>query len=99
MLEERFEDHGYPHEPEDLKPVVTVVPDVEPEYLDGLEAFHAYISEQIEFPKILRKYGTASTAFVAFVVDRDGRVINVKMLKGITKEVGSENYQGSERFS
>ncbi|MEO0334048.1 MAG: hypothetical protein AAF223_20635, partial [Bacteroidota bacterium] len=87
VLIERFEDHGYHEESEDITPIVTVIPDVIPEYSDGLQAFYATISKQVRFPEVLKKYNIESKVFVGFVVDRDGKVLSVEMVKGINTDV------------
>ena len=87
VLVDRFDEYGYSHEPEDLKPIVTIMPDINPQYPEGLEAFLTYISDHIQFPSILKKYGTSSKVLVEFVIDDVGKVINVRIVRGITKEV------------
>jgi TonB family protein len=67
---------------QDEKPVFTVV-EVMPEYPGGKKAMYAFLGENIKFPAEAKKKGTSGTVYVSFVVENDGSVTNVGILRGI----------------
>ena len=50
---------------------------------EGMKAFYAYISENLKYPSQAKEMGIQGKVFVEFVVDKDGKLINVKSVKGI----------------
>lgn len=48
-----------------------------------MEEYYARIGELIEYPKEARKSGIEGKVFVEFIVDKDGKVTESKVLKGI----------------
>lgn len=45
----------------------------------GLEAFHDYVSKNVQ----RHKKGVTGNVFVQFVVEKDGKLSNIKVLKGL----------------
>ncbi len=64
---------------DDVFPVVEVMP----VYPGGKEAMVKYLSENIHYPEAAKTKGTQGRVFVNFVVEKDGSVSNVKLLRGI----------------
>jgi len=56
---------------------------VEPKFPDGIEALHRFLQNNIRFPRESRQRGIQGTVFVTFVVERDGSISNVEVLRGI----------------
>ncbi|MEZ5195845.1 MAG: energy transducer TonB [Bacteroidales bacterium] len=54
-----------------------------PEYPGGDDARIKFLVENIKYPAEARKNGVRGTVFVAFIVEKDGEISNVKALKGI----------------
>lgn len=54
-----------------------------PEYPGGISAFYAYVSRNIEYPKAAKNRQLTGRVYVQFVIDTDGRLTEVKALKGI----------------
>ncbi len=54
-----------------------------PEYPGGQEAMMRYLRDNIRYPVIAREAGIAGSVFVTFVVERDGSVTNVQVIRGI----------------
>jgi protein TonB len=48
-----------------------------------MEDFYKYVSKNIEYPKQARRMGIEGKVFVQFVVDKDGSLSDVKVIKGI----------------
>ena len=55
----------------------------QPGFPGGQEALHRFLQQNIRFPAIAREAGIQGTVFVTFVVERDGSVTNVRVLRGI----------------
>jgi len=60
----------------------TVVEDM-PEYVGGMNAFYQYIASEIEYPSEARQTGIQGKVFVQFVVEKDGSITDVQVIKGI----------------
>lgn len=49
----------------------------------GMPAFYKYIGESIKYPMQAKQAKIQGKVFVEFVVDRDGSISNIKVVKGI----------------
>jgi periplasmic protein TonB len=54
-----------------------------PEFPGGEPALYAYLAENIKYPQMAKESGIQGRVFVTFVVERDGRVTDVRVLRGI----------------
>ncbi len=54
-----------------------------PEYPGGDEARIRFLRDNIEYPQLAREAGITGTVFITFVVGKDGRLSNFKILRGI----------------
>jgi len=57
--------------------------DVLPEYPGGVEALINYVAQNIKYPELAKKAGIQGKVMVEFVVRKDGKVDDIKVLKGI----------------
>lgn len=55
----------------------------QPEPKEGMKAFYHYIQENLKYPEEAKKMGVEGKVFVQFVVDKDGKLTEVKAVKGI----------------
>lgn len=55
----------------------------QPGYPGGDEARLKYLRENIKYPEMAKESGIQGTVYVTFVVEKDGRISNVKILRGI----------------
>ena len=62
---------------------VFVFVEVMPKYPGGDEARLEYLRDNIVYPKLAKESGIQGTVYVSFVVEADGRITNVIVLKGI----------------
>ncbi len=62
---------------------VFVFVEVIPEYPGGDQARLAYLRDNIKYPKKAREQGIQGTVYLTFVVEKDGNVSSVKVLRGI----------------
>ena len=63
-------------------PIFTVV-EVMPEYPGGQDAMYAYLGENIKYPDSAKMNNINGRVFVTFVIEKDGGVTNVELLRGI----------------
>lgn len=61
-----------------------------PAYEGGLEAMYKFIKKHIRYPKSARSLQLEGTVYVSFVVDGDGQVRDVKVVRGIQRECDAE---------
>ncbi len=69
--------------------IFTVVEDP-PVFPGGNQAISAYFGQNIVYPQSAMKDKVEGTVFVTFVVEKDGSVSNVKILKGIHPDCDAE---------
>jgi protein TonB len=54
-----------------------------PVYPGGESALYTYLAENIKYPQMAKESGIQGRVFVTFVVERDGSVTDVRVLRGI----------------
>lgn len=64
------------------KEIFTVVEQM-PEFPGGQAKMMKYLAENIQYPQMAREVGVQGTVFVTFVVEPNGDITNVKVLRGI----------------
>ena len=62
--------------------IYTVV-EKQPEFSGGFDAMKAYFLTNVQYPIRARKAGVRDRCFVSFVVEIDGSITHVQLLKGI----------------
>ncbi len=67
----------------DVEEQVFVVVESMPQFPGGYEILIKYLGENISYPKAAREAGIQGKVFVSFVVEKDGKVTNIKILRGI----------------
>jgi protein TonB len=73
VMEEKPQD---PNEPLSIAEVM-------PEFPGGKEALFAYIGKNLKYPEQAVEEGVEGVVFVTFVVEADGKITGVKVLRGI----------------
>ena len=66
------------------------VVEVMPEYPGGLEAMGKYLSENISYPEEAKDKNIKGRVFISFVVEKDGSVTDVMLMRGIGEPCDSE---------
>jgi TonB family protein len=54
-----------------------------PEYKGGQAALMRFLSKNIKYPKLAQKKGTQGTVYIQFVIEKDGSISNIKVVRGI----------------
>lgn len=57
---------------------------------EGLEKYYQDLTSNIRYPKDSRKANAEGKVFVSFVVETDGSISDVKVLKGVNEELNAE---------
>ena len=71
-----------PIKEEKAEQIFTIVED-QPTPKGGMAAFYEYVAKHMEYPAQARRMNIEGRVFVQFVVDKDGTLTDVKVLKGI----------------
>ena len=69
-------------EEEEEEPVFVVVESM-PEFPGGEVARLQYLSENLQYPTLAREAGISGAVYVSFVVEKDGQISNIRILRGI----------------
>ena len=69
---------------------VFVRSEVAPLYLGGESAMMKYLQRNLKYPVISKENGVKGTVYVQFVVEKDGKVDDVTVLKGVDNLLNSE---------
>lgn len=64
--------------------------ETDPEFPGGLEALYRYLSNNIHYPQLARDNGITGKVYVTFVVEKDGSITNVRILRDIGGGCGDE---------
>ncbi len=64
--------------------------EVLPEPVGGLAAFYNFIGSNIQYPQTARNQGIEGKVFVVFVIDTDGSIGDVEILKGVSPDIDQE---------
>jgi protein TonB len=56
----------------------------------GLNAFRNYIQRHVEYPIIAQDNGIQGTVYIKFIVDKDGSISNVTLLRGVDPSLNKE---------
>ncbi|SDP87185.1 outer membrane transport energization protein TonB [Mucilaginibacter sp. OK268] len=61
-----------------------------PEFPGGVEAFGQFLGKSIKYPKADREKGVQGRVIITFVVEKDGSLSGLKVLKGVSKTIDAE---------
>jgi protein TonB len=64
--------------------------DVEANFPGGAAEMMQYIAHNVKYPEISMENGEQGKVFVEFVVNKDGSVSNIKILRGVSKDIDVE---------
>jgi protein TonB len=71
-----------PEEEEIADEIFTIV-EKQPSFPGGNQAFYKYIGKKMKYPSQARRMGIEGKVFVQFVVDKDGSIKDVKVIRGV----------------
>ena len=86
---ESDEDEEIEIEEEDDEEFFMVVENM-PEFPGGDLGLMKYIQKNVKYPPIAKEYNITGKVYVSFIVDRQGKVTNVKIVRGVDKNLDAE---------
>ena len=69
---------------------VCLAPEVEPEFPGGQEKFMEYFQKTVIYPNISKEKGDQGKVYVGFIVEKDGSISDVKIMRGVTSHLDRE---------
>ena len=79
-----------PEEEEEEEIVNFYVIENKPEFPGGQAAMFKFIAEHTKYPEIAKENGITGKVFVQFVIDKDGSVTDVKVIRGVDPYLDKE---------
>ncbi|MBS1506719.1 MAG: energy transducer TonB [Bacteroidetes bacterium] len=71
-------------------PKIVDIAEVMPEYNGGVSAMMKFLQKHLKYPRAAQQIAQEGTVFVRFVVDGDGNVIGVEVIKGVSGVLDKE---------
>lgn len=75
--------------PNDDDVIFTVV-EQQAQFPDGMEAMYKFIQKNMKYPAAPRRMGIEGSVFVQFVVDKEGSISDIQVIKGIHADCDKE---------
>jgi protein TonB len=69
--------------------IFTVV-EQQAEFPGGFEALGKFLSKNMKYPAVARRMGVEGSVFVSFVIDKEGKISDLQVIKGISAECDKE---------
>ncbi|MGM0580259.1 MAG: energy transducer TonB [Bacteroidota bacterium] len=64
--------------------------EVNPKFNGGMDAFYEYVANAIEYPSYEQKRNIGGRVVLSFVIEKDGSLSQVKILKGVSEGIDKE---------
>ena len=75
---------------QEVEEEIVIIPDVNPEFAGGEAKLYEYLGENIRYPDIARDGGITGKVLVKFVVEKDGSITNISVMRDIGGGCGEE---------
>lgn len=72
-----------PEDPVPGEDILLRIAEKMPEFPGGLEALYRYLTDNIKYPEKAKQANITGTVYISFIVEKDGSVGNIKLLRGI----------------
>ena len=69
--------------PEEKPEKIFLMSEVQPVPKGGLKGFYQFLGKKIKYPSMARRAGVEGKVIVSFVVDKDGSLTDIQVLRGI----------------
>lgn len=70
-------------EPEPVEEEPFLVVEKMPEPKGGMDSFFRFVSKNLKYPRVAKNIGVEGTVYLEFIVDENGDMTNLKIIKGI----------------
>jgi TonB family protein len=64
--------------------------EIMPQFPNGQNAYFEYLSKNINYPEEAKALGLKGTVIIEFVIDKDGSIINIRVVQSVHKLVDNE---------
>lgn len=64
--------------------------DVEPQFQGGERALHEFIRDNVHYPTEAKEKGEQGAVYVKFIVEKDGTLTNIEVVKSVSKSLDEE---------
>jgi periplasmic protein TonB len=89
QLEQTREADEYENEPVDYDAVFKSA-EIPPSYPGGNEEFYKYVEKNMKYPEKAQSEKIAGTVFVSMVIQKNGKLKDIKVVKGVHEELDQE---------
>ncbi len=62
----------------------------QPQYPGGYEMFYQFLGSEVKYPKAAKRAGITGRVFITFVVERDGSLTDIKVVRTPSADLGEE---------
>ena len=69
--------------PEEKADEIFTIVEERPSPVGGMKAFYEFVSQNLKYPAMARRMGLEGRVFVQFVVEKDGSLTDIQVVKGI----------------
>ncbi len=69
---------------------IFVIVEEQPHPIGGMNSFYSYINKNIKYPSNARRMGIQGRVFVQFVIEKDGSISQVEVIRGISSDCDNE---------
>ncbi len=69
--------------------IFAVVEDA-PQFPGGDEEIYKFLAQNIRYPALAREKGIMGTVFIQFIVEKDGSITNIKLVRGVEESLDKE---------
>lgn len=87
---------AYHYQP--IKEEPTEFPDKEPEFPGGMQALMKYMNKNLKYPKVCSENGIEGRVYLSFIIEKDGSVTEVKLLRGVHSALDKEAIRLTEEM-
>jgi len=63
---------------------------IEPTFTGGSGRWNQYIKDNLRYPSKALQSGTHGNVFLSFIIEEDGNISNIKILRGVSPEIDTE---------
>ena len=90
-VHKEIEDSSIQQNSNSLKSKIVEFPEVDAQFPGGSAAVRKYLHENIKYPTIALENGDQGKVFLSFVVNTDGSLEQIKVIRGVSKEIDHES--------
>ena len=77
-------------EPGPMEEEIFIIVEEMPEFPGGQAEMYKYLQENITYPKEAKEKGAQGTVYVSFIVEKDGKISTVKILRSVHELLDQE---------